>query len=185
MGMMFRGTNFCPHCGRQVTAISAGQATTKSCPRCQVALQEVQVAKTSLDQCARCGGLWLDMATFNAVCSDAASRVAMSGLAIPAPTPLDLHVRYLPCPLCRNLMNRTDYSGYSGIVVNLCHPHGVWLDRDVMPQIIQFIDSGGLDQARKKDIEKLQQARRALESEQYMRDVGRVDRLDNDISGTV
>jgi Zn-finger nucleic acid-binding protein len=159
MGMMFAGTKFCPHCGARAETIAQGQATKRLCPRCHVALTDVQVASTPLDECTHCGGLWIDVANFEHICSDTEASQAATGLQLPPPVPLDPHVRYLPCPQCTNLMSRMNYAGRSGVVINVCRPHGIWLDRNAMRQIIEFIRAGGLDRARKIETEELQEAR--------------------------
>jgi len=86
---------------------------------------------------------------------------AATGLRLPPPVALDAHVIYLKCPRCANVMNRMNYAGRSGIVINVCTPHGIWLDRDEIRQIIEYIRSGGLDHARKAEIEELRDAHRA------------------------
>jgi Zn-finger nucleic acid-binding protein/RNA polymerase subunit RPABC4/transcription elongation factor Spt4 len=161
MGMMFVGTKFCPHCGTRAVAVEQGAGSARPCPRCHVALADVQVAKTPLEECTRCGGLWIDVSSFEFICSNAEARQAATGLAIVAPAPIDPKVIYLKCPQCQGLMNRMNYASRSGIIINVCRAHGVWLDRDEMRQIVQFISSGGLDHARQKEMEELQEARRA------------------------
>jgi Zn-finger nucleic acid-binding protein len=159
MGMMFVGTQFCPHCGTRAVTIDQGGNTTRSCPRCHVTLADVQVARTPLEECTRCGGLWVDVSSFEFICSNAEARQAATGLLIPSPVQLDPAVRYLKCPQCQNLMNRMNYASRSGIVINICRAHGVWLDRDEMRQIVAFITAGGLDRARQAETEELQEAR--------------------------
>ena len=163
LGMMFAGTKFCPHCGARAQAVAEGAGTTHLCPRCQVKLHEVQVAGTPLEECTRCGGLWVDVSNFEHICSNAESQEAATGLRLPPPVALDPTVRYLKCPTCSNLMNRMNYASRSGIVINSCRAHGVWLDRDEIRQIIEFIRAGGLEHARQMEKIELEDARRAAE----------------------
>jgi Zn-finger nucleic acid-binding protein len=58
-------------------------------------------------------------------------------------------------------MNRMNYAGHSGVVINVCRNHGIWLDRDEIRQIVTFISSGGLDRARQAETEELNEAERA------------------------
>jgi Zn-finger nucleic acid-binding protein len=158
--MMFAGSKFCPHCGAWAVGVQQGAATAHLCPRCHVALQHVEVATTPLEECTRCGGLWVDVVSFDHICSDAEARQAATGLAVPPPVAVDATVRYLKCPQCQDLMNRMNYAGRSGIVINVCGKHGIWLDRDEIRQIIQFITTGGLDRARRVETEEFEEARR-------------------------
>ncbi len=98
--------------------------------------------------------------TFEHICSDAQARETATGLKLPAPVEFNPTVRYLKCPQCANIMNRMNYAEHSGIVINVCQPHGVWLDRDEIQQIIQFISSGGLEHAREVEMQDLREARR-------------------------
>ena len=163
LGMMFAGTKFCPHCGARAQAIAEGPNTTRVCPRCQVKLTDIQVADTPLEECTRCGGLWVDVSNFEHICSNAESQQAATGLRLPPPVEMDPRVHYLKCPTCANLMNRMNYASRSGIIINACRAHGVWLDRDEIRQIIEFIRAGGLDHARKIEKVELDDARRAEE----------------------
>ena len=51
-------------------------------------------------------------------------------LAAPAEQKVDPNRRYLPCPVCKSLMNRVNFAHHSGIVIDLCGKDGVWFDRD-------------------------------------------------------
>jgi Zn-finger nucleic acid-binding protein len=163
LGMMFAGSKFCPHCGAVAQTLSQGQTTTHSCPRCNEKLTAVEVATTPLEECMHCGGLWIDVSNFEHICSTAEAQQAATGLRVPPPVGFDPNVRYLKCPQCGNIMNRMNYAGRSGIIINICGRHGVWLDREEIRQIIEFIRGGGLDKARQIELQELQDARRAQE----------------------
>jgi Zn-finger nucleic acid-binding protein len=57
-------------------------------------------------------------------------------------------VKYVPCPACKNLMNRSNYGRRSGVVIDTCRNCGVWLDNNELNRILQFVESGGLEDAR-------------------------------------
>jgi Zn-finger nucleic acid-binding protein/RNA polymerase subunit RPABC4/transcription elongation factor Spt4 len=172
MGMMFVGTKFCPHCGAAATIIEAGEKTAKSCPRCKVAMQEVKIGVETLDQCPHCGGLWAGISTFDRICSDATAQSAATGLSLPPAIPPDPRVQYLQCPQCHSLMGRINYFHHSGIVLNICRPHGMWLERDQIRQVVEFIRSGGVDRARQIETEELNRAKRSLEAERRIPNTG-------------
>ncbi len=152
------GSKFCPHCGCRVEAITAAGDSTRLCPRCSVRLEDVKVTNTPLEECTRCGGIWIDVASFEFLCSNAEAQQAATGLRLPPPVPMDPHVHYLKCPQCTSLMNRMNYASRSGIIISVCRAHGIWLDRDRMLQIIEFIRAGGLDHARTIEKEELREA---------------------------
>ncbi len=156
MGMMFMGSEFCPHCGVRAAAVVGGGRTDRLCPRCSNKLQAMSVADTPLDECVECGGLWIDISHFDYICSNTAAQEAATGLRLPPPPKFDPAVHYLKCPQCRKLMNRVNYARRSGVIIDICRAHGIWLDRDEMRQVIAFIRSGGLGRARKLEMEKLE-----------------------------
>jgi Zn-finger nucleic acid-binding protein len=79
--------------------------------------------------------------------------------------PQEQKMLYLKCPLCVNLMNRFNFAHRSGVVMEKCQKHGIWLDRDDLRRIIEFIRSGGLAIAREAEIERLKRERAELEAE--------------------
>lgn len=52
-------------------------------------------------------------------------------------------VRYVPCPDCGQLMNRKAYGARSGVVVDRCKEHGVWLDGGEMAHLVKWARAGG------------------------------------------
>jgi Zn-finger nucleic acid-binding protein len=79
--------------------------------------------------------------------------------------PADPKVHYLPCPQCGKLMSRMNYAVRSGVIMDVCRTHGIWLDRDEIREIIEFIRSGGLDRARRIEKEELEEARKNISFE--------------------
>jgi Zn-finger nucleic acid-binding protein len=70
---------------------------------------------------------------------------------------------YIPCPECNKLMNRQQFAGCSGVIVDWCKAHGTWFDRNELKRIVQFILAGGLNKSREKEKVKLEEERRNLE----------------------
>jgi Zn-finger nucleic acid-binding protein len=166
--MMFAGTRHCPHCGAAGAAVRVGAEQKRACPHGHGALVEVEIANDRAEECPRCGGLWMPVATFDRLCSDAEAQTAAAGLALPPPVPADPHVRYLKCPECGTLMSRTMYVKHSGVITSICRAHGIWLERDQVREIIEFIRSGGLARAKMIEAEELDSKRRALEFERRL-----------------
>jgi Zn-finger nucleic acid-binding protein len=59
-------------------------------------------------------------------------------------------------------MNRMNFAGCSGVVIDWCKAHGTWLDHTELPQIIAFIRDGGLRTARDREKEMLKGESRRL-----------------------
>jgi Zn-finger nucleic acid-binding protein len=53
-------------------------------------------------------------------------------------------VRYLPCLVCDDFMVRRNYAMKSGIIIDVCRLHGVWLDDGEARRVIEFIEKHGM-----------------------------------------
>ena len=159
----------CPRCGSTGAAARA-DAAPRRCPSCrELELCTRGLKGLLLSSCPGCGGVWADEASFRKLCEDRSVQAAYlgKGSVLPAPASSDPTAGgafYRPCPACAELMNRFNFAGCSGVVLDACKPHGVWFDADELRRIVVFIRGGGLDLARTQEIEKLQEERHRLES---------------------
>lgn len=130
----------------------------------------LRLGSTSVQECDRCQGLWLDVTSFESICADREQQAAVLGSASPAPGNAvreTTAVKYLPCPLCSQLMNRINFARCSGVIVDVCKGHGTWFDRDELSRIVEFIRDGGLEAARNREKAELQAERRRLHDEHF------------------
>lgn len=164
-GMMFRGAKFCSNCGCEAKVVDVGMETAQSCPRCDKYLIEVVAGKLAMEQCPSCAGLWLPVESFDALLEDAESHSAATGLMLARGSPGPELIKYPKCPFCQEPMGRVNYARSSGVLINVCRAHGVWLDTDELNQIMDFIRSGGLDRARAKERQTLERERQRLAHE--------------------
>jgi Zn-finger nucleic acid-binding protein len=132
-------------------------------------MREVLVGDTALMECDRCHGLWVDAATFEHICADKATQTTVLQQWSPSPRPAAVDVHYRPCVACGKIMNRMNFGRISGTVVDVCKGHGTFLDAGELHAIVTFIQQGGLDRARQRQIEELreqQEQLRALQNAQ-------------------
>jgi Zn-finger nucleic acid-binding protein len=100
--------------------------------------------------------LWVEVAAFKRICTDREQHSAVLGVASPM-TPKSVFGEelpkavYVPCPQCGQLMNRINFAHCSGVIVDVCRPHGTWFDRDELRKIVEFIHDGGLEHSRQKE----------------------------------
>jgi Zn-finger nucleic acid-binding protein len=167
-GRVFAGSRHCQHCGVEVDAPARpapdGKPSGRKCPRCgkphPTELVAHLVAETLLDECPRCSGVWVDRGALEKVVTDRDRQAAIQALGGSAITPHALPgskqpLVYLHCPDCDQIMNRTNFGKRSGVIIDVCKPHGVWFDCDELGQVIDFIMRGGLDEARRREMEDL------------------------------
>lgn len=133
-------------------------------------MSAVRIGKVSLRECPRCEGLWADTASLEQICADREEQALVLGAAATVSSPgavdLEKNIRYLPCPICRGLMNRVNFAHCSAVIVDVCAKHGTWFDKDELRRIVEFIRSGGLERARDREIEELERKRRQLSQAQ-------------------
>src|SRR6266545_806899 len=157
-GMAFVGSKFCAHCGAELEWPDEGVRVLMRCPTCKVPMNEVNVAHIKLRECGTCCGIWVDIKSFEKICSERENQAAVLGVPnLVPPTGAPNRRAYLPCPQCNQLMNRMQFSRRSGVVLDLCRRHGVWFDRDELRHIVEFIRDGGLDRARQIEKEEIEQ----------------------------
>lgn len=114
-----------------------------------------------MTECSGCGGLWLTAALLDELCGEAErAGIAHAAPALPAAR-LEPDPRYRPCPGCAALMARRNFGGSSGVVIDVCREHGVWLDPEELEHVLAWARAGGLEQERRRRVER---ARRAVAS---------------------
>lgn len=162
---MFVGSRFCAHCGAEATREVVEDETPLECPRCREPMQALKLGGTVARECAVCGGLWLDPESLQKLSDSREERAGIVGMLaarVPsAATPPDV-VRYVPCPRCERLMNRKNFAQSSGVILDVCAKHGVWLDRGELERVLGFVAGGGLARARAHEQERLVEEQRRL-----------------------
>ena len=162
----------CSTCGVELHPEAVVRALAdRPCPRCKHALSECETEQLRYVECTGCGGLWLDESVFARVIEQrdtvAAEILPQAGSA-PGSTPVtETPVRYLPCPVCGQLMNRRNFASLSGVILDWCRGHGWWFDAEELGRVLAFVDQGGLERAREKrhehrklDLERLERRTR-------------------------
>ncbi len=169
---MFAGSRFCAHCGAEATRELVDDAADLKCPRCREQMQALMLGGTRARECSACGGLWFDPEALQRMANAAEERsmvVSVLAARTPCLTTMPDVVRYVPCPQCERLMNRKNFAQSSGIVLDVCAKHGVWLDRGELERLIGFVEQGGLSRAREIERQRLKEEQRRLET---LRSVG-------------
>jgi Zn-finger nucleic acid-binding protein len=162
---MFAGSRFCARCGAEATRELIEDGAPLPCPRCREPMQALRLGDTAVHECAACGGLWLAPEALQRLSDGREARadvVSALGARVPTVrTPPDV-VRYVPCPQCGHLMNRKNFAQSSGVVLDVCATHGVWLDRGERERVLGFVGGGGLARARTREQQRLVDEQRRL-----------------------
>ncbi|PIE23724.1 MAG: hypothetical protein CSA62_06350 [Planctomycetota bacterium] len=186
------GAKFCSSCGSEMRNEAVLQPLHDTeCPRCHGKLAVREGIEASITECTSCGGIWLPEDLFEKATAEqdkGALSAAMSHRqSAPMPERRVEPVKYLKCPICSQLMNRKNFAGASGVIIDWCRGHGYWFDHGEIEAILQFVRDGGLEQARQKQVlrEKmeLEHKRRRLEIQSYSRSAGMYDNKQITIEG--
>jgi Zn-finger nucleic acid-binding protein len=133
------------------------------------------IGNTAVHECSECGGYWVERSVFESLCSskeEQATVLAFDRTRARAGAGED-KIRYVPCPKCGELMNRSNFARSSGVVIDICKQHGVWFDADELTKVIEFIQIGGASIAREREKLDIEEQRSRLREEQF-----KIDRLD-------
>jgi Zn-finger nucleic acid-binding protein len=120
------------------------------------------VAGEVVDRCIQCQGEFIDRNALGrlltAVEAQTSSRAPYS-----RPSPFTDPVRYRKCPVCGEMMLRRNFRESSGVVVDECAAHGVWLDRGELKALMAFAASGALAKA-ERDIMAREAAKKQIDA---------------------
>jgi Zn-finger nucleic acid-binding protein len=154
----------CARCG----SLPEPAAVKSTCPSCREPLSARKRGSATLAGCAGCGGVWADPVSFKEICAERETEAAYlgEGSLLPPPKtedPQSSPIVYRPCAVCAELMNRFNFADCSGVILDVCKPHGVWFDPDELRRIVAFIHGGGMDVARARERQKLEAERQRRE----------------------
>jgi Zn-finger nucleic acid-binding protein len=125
-------------------------------------MARVAVGDLALLECVACDGVWVDAADFERICADHEAQAAvLTRWSGPAPLQTT-RVRYRPCVKCGKMMNRMNFGRLSGTIIDLCRGHGTFLDAGELHAVVTFIKEGGLDRARQRERDDLEEERHRL-----------------------
>jgi len=125
--------------------------TPRACPRCQEDMQTLDLGleeKFLIERCEKCLGLFFDNGELSALLDGTVKNVfqidyqRLNKISQELAT-VDRNVSYAKCPVCEQLMNRVSYGKKSGVVVDRCVNHGIWLDGGELRILLEWRKAGG------------------------------------------
>ena len=149
----------CEYCGSQTDIDLKGiheftankPESNRTCPDCGIPLQtlDLQVeGKFFIERCDSCLGLFFDPGELEALMDKSVSNVFSINRKR-----IDSLIRekrdgegkfaYRKCPVCKELMHRINFGARSGVIVDQCKTHGVWLDSGELKRLLDWKKAGG------------------------------------------
>ncbi|MGR8929184.1 MAG: TFIIB-type zinc ribbon-containing protein [Gammaproteobacteria bacterium] len=199
-------TQYCKYCGVRNDVDIRGKhdfrivddQSERICPECNIALQTIVLdmqPPLQIERCEQCFGLFFDPGEVETLLENVVSPVFSINRELIGNINSDRYqqnkpVKYLECPVCRNMMNRVVFGHRSGVVVDRCRAHGVWLDGGEISHLLEWKKAGGqiLDQQKQGEKQKMQKQTRSAAAradvERLMDRYGRQDES-NDLFETV
>jgi Zn-finger nucleic acid-binding protein len=152
----------CPFCGGHLHEKES--LLSPICPRCKLPLKLHLSNNEKYNICDKCGGFWLDRGEFHLLTReyDVYKNEDDKGQYFQEPSKDT--IGYIPCVRCGKLMIKKNFAKISGVIIDECGRHGVWLDAGELEKIRHFIMDGGLDKAQDIETEKLRIELKDLET---------------------
>lgn len=125
--------------------------STRICPDCHIPLQtlDLQVeGKFFIERCDTCLGLFFDPGELEALMDKSVSNVFSINreridALIREKRDAEGRFAYRKCPVCQELMHRINFGALSGVIVDQCKTHGVWLDSGELKRLLDWKKAGG------------------------------------------
>lgn len=153
------GSLVCDYCGNRTDIDLNGihyytthdTDSPRSCPRCTVKLKTIDLklhGRFLIERCEECFGLFFDPGELEVLLEATVSNVFevdQAGLNTinKDRQPNRYPIAYIKCPVCAQLMHRVNFGAKSGVVVDRCKEHGVWLDGGELRQLFEWMKLGG------------------------------------------
>ena len=136
--------------------------TSRTCPDCHVTLQPIKMQASDTLRMYRCGdcyGMHFDRGELQRALGDPLFRASEINLELIENINIDRYrghknkIRYRQCPKCQRPMNRRVFSYRSGVTVDICHQHGIWLDNGELIHLLEWSKAGGQKKAIQREQE--------------------------------
>lgn len=148
---------FCPFCGiradvdlRQIHFRDLGTNVEMACPECSTPLGVIEFdtePAIKVERCGSCRGIFfnpgelealLDVQTNPLVWLDPVQIQQISDDFVQ-----NQRAFYKKCPMCTDRMNHVNFGGRSGVIVDHCGKHGVWLENSELRRLTEWWRVGG------------------------------------------
>ncbi len=121
------------------------------CPHCDTHLQTIKLdinGPLFIERCKGCFGLFFDLGEIDTLLENSVSNVSDINLTLIKNINKDRFashqkVKYIKCPVCSNYMKRLNFGHRSGVIVDQCLKHGIWVDSGEITHLMEWKKAGG------------------------------------------
>lgn len=153
---LLANSNICRYCGiRNDIDLHAQNYTSlnqseRICPECDTAMHTIELAMPTplhVERCKRCFGIFFDPGEIQILLENSVSGVFDINKSLMRTINKERFqnksVKYVKCPDCRVLMNRVNFGHRSGVVIDQCKKHGIWLESGEIIHLLEWKKAGG------------------------------------------
>lgn len=113
-------------------------AATGPCPRCGVSLFEEKISSGAvIHRCRRCDGVFVPPRAFCALLEAPDTMPEWLG----KPSAFAELDDPISCATCGRQMKTTTFGHWSGVTVDVCEAHGLWLDGGELAAVLAYIEA--------------------------------------------
>lgn len=160
------------------------------CPQCRVPLHSIALPMKKplvIERCEHCFGLFFDPGEIEIMLENATAPATSINVKLLDNINQDRYrsgqaFKYLKCPVCDVMMNRVAFGHRSGVVVDRCHNHGIWLDGGEISHLLEWKRAGGQLWDEQKRLEAQTKPRRSDAKTDISRVLEQNQRSDSDWS---
>jgi Zn-finger nucleic acid-binding protein len=148
----------CEYCGIRNDVDLAGRvdirlvkpASDRLCPDCECPMPTIDLGingRFYVERCGQCAGLFLDPGEIEDLMAHCVTHDRHINNRLLSNINRDRYqsrpIRYRKCPVCSAFMRRCNFGQRSGVVVDICNDHGIWLDAGELIHLLEWKKAGG------------------------------------------
>jgi Zn-finger nucleic acid-binding protein len=142
--------------------------THRLCPNCKINMDTINLHLEGdflIEQCSQCFSLFFDPGELEFILNQTVNKPEVVNhlklnQLIEQHYDQDHSISYKPCPSCGEIMNRKNYGARSGVVIDYCSQHGVFLDSGELMRLCQWAKAGGQEHSQRIDEAKTKAAQK-------------------------
>ena len=132
------------------------------CPRCDIEMKTIDLKIDGtffIERCEECMGMFFDSGELEALLKATVKNVHhVNHKRLNELYKLqrrdEYGITYIKCPVCENVMNRVNFGQRSGVIIDRCPDHGIWLDGGELRHLLEWVKAGGEMYNAKREEEK-------------------------------
>lgn len=142
------------------------------CPRCLIRLRTIDLdvnGRFLIERCDECLGLFFDPNELETLLTASVANVFTIDRSrldsINSAKAGNYPVSYIKCPACSTIMNRVNFGTKSGVIIDRCKEHGMWLDGGELRHLLEWMKAGGklLQQERQEQLKQTEERKQERE----------------------